>query len=431
FAVFLDDNIWMRAFENTKDIVPNAAVKSPHPNVVIQKYCKNVMIECVVRGYLWGSLAGEYEKGTRDIYGIKMPEGMLRYQKLIEPIFTPTTKADDHDAPMTFEEVEKHLGKELAKKVKDLSIALYNRGAELAEKRGLIFIDTKYEFGLDEKGNIFLIDEANTPDSSRYCSAEEYKKFAEIKTEASKYENVTKLLNDNPKLKIKEMSKQFVRDVLIEKGFSYGSTGAPPALLDEDVIEVSYRYISLYEKLTGNKFEFPNYDVKQELLYSLKSEGYIKGGVAVIIAGSDSDMPHIQNIKEELDKYDIPSIVRICSAHKQPARCEEIINKYNQSVEPIVFVSIAGGTDALSGVVSFHSVHPVISCPPNKEEYESCIKNPPGSSNSLILRPANVARHVAKILGHGWSELQGKILDNNRKKIEKLEQADDKSRGKN
>ena len=415
-------NEW--AFEKTEDIIPNAAVESPHPNVVVQKYYKNIMVECVVRGYLWGSLAGEYENGIRNIYGIEMPEGLLRYEKISEPLFTPTTKADDHDAPMTYEEVEKKLGKVLANKVRDTSIALYKRGAELALEKGLIFIDTKFEFGLDKKGEIYLIDEANTPDSSRYCTVEEYQKFEEIKSQSGNYKDVSDLLKDNPLLKIKELSKQFVRDVLIEKGFSYGSEGEPPTLTDEDVIEVSYRYISLYEKLTGNEFEFPGGDVKQELLYGLKRSGYIKGGVVVIIAGSDSDREHIETIKQELDQYSIPAIVRICSAHKQPSTCEAIINKYNQSIEPLVYVSIAGGTDALSGVVSFHSVHPVISCPPNKKKFDSCIQNPSGSSNSLILRPANVARHVAKILGQNRTDLYEKLLENNKKKISNLEEAD-------
>ena len=112
-------NEW--AFEKTEDIIPNAAMESPHPNVVVQKYYKNIMVECVVRGYLWGSLAEEYENGIRNIYGIEMPEGLLRYEKISEPLFTPTTKADDHDAPMTYEEVEKKLGKVLANKVRDTS----------------------------------------------------------------------------------------------------------------------------------------------------------------------------------------------------------------------------------------------------------------------------------------------------------------------
>lgn len=417
-------NRW--AFENTKDIVPNASVESPHPNVVIQKYCKNIMVECVVRGYVWGSLAGEYEEGKRDCCGNRMPEGLIRYQKLEAPIFTPTTKATEHDEPMTFEQVEKQIGKELAVKVREISFKLFQRGAELAAKAGLVFIDTKYEFGLDDGGNIFLIDEANTPDSSRYCSAEEYKKLDAIKKEmeTGQFKNVSELLKQKPELKIKEMSKQFVRDILVSKGFSYGSTGKIPELADEDIVEVSYRYIQLYELLTGNEFEFPAAHPRIELLDKLQKAGYISGGIAVVMAGSDSDMPHIEKIKEALGEYGIKSQARICSAHKQPGMCENIVKKYNNSLEPVVFIAVAGGTDALSGVASFHSIYPVISCPPDPSNYHSGINNPPGSSNSLILRPANAARHAAQILSCHNDRIKGIIAEKNAAKIKKLEDAD-------
>jgi phosphoribosylaminoimidazole-succinocarboxamide synthase len=421
-------NQW--AMENTKDIVPNASVDSPHPSVIVQKLYKNIMIECVVRGYVWGSLAGAYEKGRRNFCGLEMPNGLLRYQELDSPLFTPTTKSE-HDEPMTFEEVEQQLGRELAAKVRDVSLKLFKRGAELAQKAGLIFIDTKYEFGLDEQGSLFLIDESNTPDSSRYCSIEEYKKFDLIRQEMAtgQFKNVSELLKHKPELKIKEMSKQFIRDVLTEKGFSYGGTGKIPKLTDEDVVEVSYRYINLYEMLTGKTFEFPSAHPKVELLSKLQQSGLIKGGLAVIMAGSDSDMPHIEKIQAALADFNVKSQVRICSAHKQPGLCESIVKKYNTSLEPVVFIAVAGGTDALSGVASFHSVFPVISCPPKAEEYHSGIKNPPGSSNSLILRPVNAARHAAQILSFYNENIRKLILDKNNAKIKKLEIADKNTGG--
>src|SRR3989338_5215781 len=185
-------NTW--AFKNTEDIIPNASMSSPHANVLVQKYYKNIMVECVVRGYVWGSMAEEYEKGKREVCGVKLPEGLLRYQKLDEPIFTPTTKSE-HDESITFEQMSKMTGQDLAENVRNASIKLYKRGAELALKAGLLFIDTKYEFGVDGSGNLFLIDEANTPDSSRYCSAEEHRKFEKIKKEMSSesYRNVSEL----------------------------------------------------------------------------------------------------------------------------------------------------------------------------------------------------------------------------------------------
>ena len=136
-------NKW--AFDHLNDIIPNASLESPHPNVLVQRYYKNIMIECVVRGYVWGSLAQGYEEGKRDICGINLPIGLLRYQKLSEPLFTPATKAESgHDENISFEVVEKKLGKEIADKVRDVSIKLYKRGAEVALQRGLLFIYTKY-----------------------------------------------------------------------------------------------------------------------------------------------------------------------------------------------------------------------------------------------------------------------------------------------
>lgn len=412
------------AFDNTEDIIPNARMKSPHSNIIIQKRCKNLMVECIVRGYVWGSLAGDYEKGKREMFGLTLPDGLLRFQKFEEPIFTPTTKSETDD-PITYAEMEAMVGVEMAAKVKEISIKLYKRAAELAEKQGLLFIDTKYEFGIDENGELLLIDEANTPDSSRYCEKSEYEKFAKIEAEFYQggYANVNEVIAKNPELKIKELSKQFVRDVITEKGFSYGSTGEVPNLEDEDVIEITKRYIDLYEKLTGNKFDYPNEDVRASLIHGLKTEGYIKGQQVVIVAGSDSDLPHIEKIQKELDKYEIKSVYRICSAHKQLLKSYDMFTQYNESIEQLVFVTIAGGTDALSGVASFNTIHPVISCPP-QAYYESCMLNPPGSSNSTILKPSNLARHIATIFASNNSELKAKLIEYNNQKVAKLENAD-------
>ncbi|MCK5594505.1 MAG: phosphoribosylaminoimidazolesuccinocarboxamide synthase, partial [Candidatus Aenigmarchaeota archaeon] len=232
------------AFRNTEDIVPNALMESPDPNIVVQKRLKNIGFECVVRGFVWGSLANDYEKGERNICGISFPDGLRRYQKFPEPIFTPTTKEDiGHDENISFSEMTEALGKELSDKVHKLSIALYRRGMDLALAKGLVFIDTKYEFGLDDKGDIYLMDEANTPDSSRYCTVEEYKKFEKITEEMSKgqYKNVTELLSERPELKIEELSKQFLRDILLASGYDNDK----PVLdfTDDQVIETSWIYI--------------------------------------------------------------------------------------------------------------------------------------------------------------------------------------------
>jgi phosphoribosylaminoimidazole carboxylase PurE protein len=148
----------------------------------------------------------------------------------------------------------------------------------------------------------------------------------------------------------------------------------------------------------------------------------------VIISGSDSDLPHIKKIQDELGKYTIESNIRICSAHKQPVACENIVRQLNDSSTPSIIVSIAGATDALSGVLSFHSVHPVISCPPDKNNHFSCVDNPPGSSNSLILRPANVAKHIAQMLCLVDPEFKSIIKEKNEQKIATLLKADKENR---
>merc|ERR1719174_519882 len=146
---------------------------------------KNLNVEFIVRGYVWGSMAGAYEKGDRNFCGLSLPNGLRRYQKLDTPLFTPTTKAEvGHDENMTMDEVEQLVGKEMAATAKDAALRLYQRGAELMRQRGLILIDTKYEFGLDEQGALHIIDEVNTPDSSRLCTVEEWEtKYPKIEAE--------------------------------------------------------------------------------------------------------------------------------------------------------------------------------------------------------------------------------------------------------
>merc|ERR1719316_1989261 len=162
-------------FDKTKDIIPNALVSNIDSSVVVQKKMKNLNVELIVRGYLWGSMAAAYEKGDREFCGLSVPEGLNRFQKFDTPLFTPTTKAEvGHDENMTMEEVEKLVGKEMANRAKEAAHKMYQRGVEVMRERGLILIDTKYEFGLDENGKLHVIDEVNTPDSLRLCDVKEW-----------------------------------------------------------------------------------------------------------------------------------------------------------------------------------------------------------------------------------------------------------------
>merc|ERR1712125_33948 len=152
--------------------------------------------------------------------------------------------------------------------------------------------------------------------------------------------------------------------------------------------------------------------------------GMIVGGFVVIAAGSDSDMPHLENIKKELAKLKIPAQIRICSAHKQPARLEGLIGAFNTSIEPVMIVGCAGGTDALSGTASYLSRHPVISCPPDGMN-NTCLTNPPGSSNGFIVKPANVAKFAAQFFSTCSPQVSAALEAGIAEKIRKLEQADE------
>jgi len=222
----------------TKDIVPNWLISSPHPNVSIGKMCQPFKVEMVVRGYLAGHAARTYSSGLRTLCGVTLPEGLKESDKLPAPIITPTTKASEgHDEDISKEEIIKQgiVSKEYYEQLEKYTLALYARGQEIANKMGLILVDTKYEFGL-YNGQITLMDEIHTPDSSRYFYLEGYEERQKKGEEQ------------------KQLSKEFVRRWLIENGFQGKEGQTIPAMSDEWVNEISNRYIELYEKVTGKKF---------------------------------------------------------------------------------------------------------------------------------------------------------------------------------
>jgi phosphoribosylaminoimidazole-succinocarboxamide synthase len=259
------------AFEHTADIVSNALLGSAGPHVLIQRELANIGIECVVRGYLWGGLASDYERGLRTKCGVILKDGLWRYQQLNSPIFTPTTKTDrGHDQDVSpdqmaalMEEKLSHIGLHIdgpavVDRVRDISFRLYQRGRRLAERAGLILVDTKYEFGLDLKEKLYVIDEIHTPDSSRYVEQAQWdEKWESIQRQMSsaRWETVGQLLQERPDLKIPELSKQLIRDVLLARGYD-PRTNTGPGLRDDDLIELAGRYIELYERLTRRQFDF-------------------------------------------------------------------------------------------------------------------------------------------------------------------------------
>ena len=223
----------------TRDIVPNWLIGTPDPSVAIGYSCEPVRVEMVIRGYLAGHSARQYAAGIRELCGITMPEGMKENDKFPEPIITPAIKAEEgHDIDASREEIlEKNIvPKDIYLQMEKYTRALFQRGTEMAAKMGLILVDTKYEFGI-RNGEVILIDEIHTPDSSRYFIADGYEE-RQAKGEAQK-----------------QLSKEFVRQWLIENHFQGLEGQVMPVMPDEFVGTVTDRYIELYEKITGKKFE--------------------------------------------------------------------------------------------------------------------------------------------------------------------------------
>jgi phosphoribosylaminoimidazole-succinocarboxamide synthase len=230
--------------EATKDIVPNWLQSTPHPNVSIGKMCIPFKVEMVVRGYLAGHAARTYASRTRELCGVKLPEGLRENDKLPEPIITPTTKASaGHDEDISRDEIIRQgiVGKAHYALLENYTLALYARGQEIANAHGLILVDTKYEFGL-HNNEICLMDEIHTPDSSRYFYLEGYDERQRKGEEQ------------------RQLSKEFVRRWLIENGFQGQVGQIVPEMSDEWVEEISGRYIELYQKVTGREFVRTSYE---------------------------------------------------------------------------------------------------------------------------------------------------------------------------
>lgn len=252
-------NFW---FEKTKDIVPNHILAVPDPQVVVAKRYDVIPIEVVVRGYITGttntSLWWHYKEGKRDFGNFTLPDGMKKNQKLESPVFTPSTKSDEHDITMNPEEIiEKDIvDKDLLKKIEKIGMKLFKRGQEIALMQGLILVDTKYELGLDKAGQIVLIDEIHTPDSSRYWQADSYQERFDQGLEPEYFD------------------KEFLRLWFSEHSDPYNDDVLPEAP-KEMVVELSKRYINIYEQLTGKEFT------------------------------SDRSMPIAQRIQKNLAKYTV------------------------------------------------------------------------------------------------------------------------------
>ena len=239
------NQIASKFLDDTQDIVKNWKIASPDPMVTVGHRCESLPVEMIVRGYLTGSSWRTYKSGAREICGVPVPDGMREHERFAHPIITPTTKAEigGHDQDISQEEIiaKGIVAKDVYEKLEEISLALFKRGTEIAAKRGLILVDTKYEFGLKD-GEIYLIDEIHTPDSSRYFYSDGYEeRFAKGEPQ-------------------RQLSKEFVREWLMDNGFSGQSGQKVPEMTDEIVESISNRYIELYEHITGEEFKKAPYN---------------------------------------------------------------------------------------------------------------------------------------------------------------------------
>ena len=240
------NQIATKMMKETEDLVPNWLIANPDENVAVGHLCEPFKVEMVIRGYMSGHAAREYKAGKRLLCGVAMPEGMKENDQFPEPIITPSTKAanGDHDEDITREDI---LAKGIVSEpdyvvLEEYTRKLFQRGSEIAAKRGLILVDTKYEFGKTKEGKIVLIDEIHTPDSSRYFYADGYQE--------------RQATGDSQK----QLSKEFVRQWLIENGFQGKDGQQIPEMTDEKILEISDRYIELFEQITGDTFIKANTD---------------------------------------------------------------------------------------------------------------------------------------------------------------------------
>lgn len=375
-------------FEKTKDIVANHLLAAPDPNVMIGKNCQAYPVEMVVRGYISGvtktSLWYNYVQGQRQIYGLKFPNGLTKNQKLLHPIITPTTRgtgSGGHDEKISREEIIKRkiVPIKVYQQMEQVALALFKRGTEICDKAGLILVDTKYEFG-DYQGELTLIDEIHTPDSSRFWIKKTYEE---------------RLKKD---LEPENFDKEFFRLWYNQRHY-YGD-GEPPAMPLSFKKKVSQRYQAIYTKITGKKLIKYKGDMSARIKKNLKP----LLDQVVIISGSEKDKAWVKKIEMELKKLKLSYSVYYASAHKQPLAVLKIIDQYRLLGRKVVMITVAGRSNALSGFVAGNSRFPIIACPPFKDKHDylinihSTLQMPSQVAVMTVLEPINAALAAKRIL---------------------------------
>lgn len=348
-------------FENTRDIIDNHFIKLVDPQVSLVKEAKPIPVEMIVRGYLTGSAWRGYQSGRREVSGVPIPDGMTVNQAFETAIVTPTTK-EESDREISPEGLfeEGWVTEEIYREMEQASLALFKRGSEMLAERGIILVDTKYEFGLID-GKVVLIDEIHTPDSSRFWSKSDHAKNA---------------------ANAEQLDKEYVRKYLLDHKVDGEYLKSLP---EEIVSETTRRYQSIFEKITGQTIAVTNEDVKARICSNLVSAGLIKDGYIAVVMGSPVDVEHCRKIQQIVDSYDVACELRVVSAHKNGEELPFVTAAFNNSIEPVAVIAVAGRSNGLGGALAANLAVPVFSCPPFADRDDMMV-----NINSSLLMPSYV-----------------------------------------
>ena len=362
-------------FDKVSDILPHHMIRPVSDCAMLVREAEPIRLEMIVRGYLAGSSWRAYQGGRREISGVRVPDGLTRNAKFPEPIVTPTTK-EKHDREITPEDAVREglVSAEGYRVMEEASRRLFAMASDYLAERGMILVDTKYEFGWVD-GQIVLIDEAHTPDSSRYWSSEDYARDPET---------------------IEAWDKEYVRGWLLDQPDPASVSELP----DEVVAETVRRYADIYERITGE----PAPDAEADIVADLVDAGLMKDAFVAIVMGSAQDEDHARTMADDLAAYGVYTELRVASAHKTPRLVEAVTAEYNAATEPGAVIAVAGLSNGLGGALAANLAIPVFNCPPfadradRIENINSSLMMPSKTPAATVVRPGNAVQAALRSL---------------------------------
>lgn len=378
-------------FERTRDICPSHFLRQVDPNASLVREAHPLRVEVVVRGYLTGSAWRAYEQGKREFSGVRLPDGLARHHRFPQPILTPTTKEESDREITPTQIVATGLATNAQwERMAQMATWLFARGTQELSTRNLLLVDTKYEFGLID-GEVVLIDEIHTTDSSRFWFADSY---------------------DADPNGVVSLDKEFVRQWLLDNRLPDGTL--PTGLPEEVREDARRRFLELYRQITGSELAVPDGDPRDRLAGSLVREGLIRDGFVAVVMGSPGDLEFGRRIAKALEPFGVAVPLRVVSAHKNGERLVALAEEYNQAIEPGAVIAVAGRSNGLGGALAANLTLPVISCPPFKDladysvNIHSSLQMPSETPAMTILSPEGAALAAIRCLNrHRLRDLTG------------------------